>query len=87
MNVEYRFPIFGDTVGGAVFADIGNVFAGSQIDFDNLRYGAGFGMRYLSPVGPLRIDIAAPLRAPVVRGPLAVLLHARLRVLISLEDA
>lgn len=62
MNVEYRFPIFGDTVGGAVFADIGNVFAGSQIDFDNLRYGAGFGIRYLSPVGPLRIDIAAPFQ-------------------------
>jgi outer membrane protein insertion porin family len=62
MNVEYRFPIFGNTVGGAVFADIGNVFAGSQIDFDKLRYGAGFGIRYLSPVGPLRIDIAAPFQ-------------------------
>lgn len=60
MNLEYRFPIFGNTVGGAVFADIGNVFAGSQIDFDRLRYGAGFGIRYLSPVGPLRLDIAAP---------------------------
>lgn len=60
-NVEYRFPIFGRTVGGAVFADIGNVFAGQQIDFDNLRYGAGFGVRYLSPVGPLRIDVASPL--------------------------
>lgn len=62
MNVEYRFPIFGRTVGGAVFADIGNVFAGQQIDFDNLRYGAGFGVRYLSPVGPLRIDVASPLQ-------------------------
>ncbi|MDP9190726.1 MAG: translocation/assembly module TamB domain-containing protein [Acidobacteriota bacterium] len=62
MNIEYRFPIFGDSVGGAVFADIGNVFAGSQIHFDKLRYGAGFGIRYLSPVGPLRIDIAAPFQ-------------------------
>jgi outer membrane protein assembly complex protein YaeT len=62
MNIEYRFPIFGKTVGGAVFADIGNVFAGQQIEFDNLRYGAGFGVRYLSPVGPLRIDVATPLR-------------------------
>ncbi len=60
MNVEYRFPIFGDTVGGAVFADIGNVFAGSQIDLARLRYGAGVGLRYLSPVGPLRLDVAAP---------------------------
>jgi len=60
-NAEYRFPLFG-TLGGAVFADIGNVYAGSKIDFNNLRYGAGFGFRYLSPVGPLRIDLAAPIQ-------------------------
>lgn len=61
-NAEYRFPIFGP-VGGAVFADIGNVFAGSRIKFDQLRYGGGVGIRYLSPVGPLRIDFAMPVRA------------------------
>jgi outer membrane protein assembly complex protein YaeT len=58
-NAEYRFPIFG-TLGGAVFADVGNVYAGSQIRFDDLRLGAGVGFRYLSPVGPLRLDIAVP---------------------------
>ncbi len=58
-NAEYRFPIFG-TLGGAVFTDIGNVYAGSRVHFDNLRYGGGVGFRYLSPVGPLRIDIAMP---------------------------
>jgi outer membrane protein assembly factor BamA len=62
MNIEYRFPIFGKTVGGAVFADIGNVYAGQTIQFDKLRYGAGFGLRYLSPVGPLRIDVASPFQ-------------------------
>lgn len=61
-NAEYRFPIFGP-VGGAVFADVGNVFAGSRIKFDQLRYGGGIGLRYLSPVGPLRIDFAMPVRA------------------------
>lgn len=60
LNAEYRFPIFGDTFGGAVFGDIGQVFAGSRIKFDELRYGAGIGFRYLSPVGPLRLDIAMP---------------------------
>ena len=59
-NAEYRFPLFGP-VGGAVFADIGQVYAGSTIDFANLRYGTGVGFRYLSPVGPLRIDVAMPL--------------------------
>jgi outer membrane protein assembly complex protein YaeT len=62
MSAEYRFPIFGDTVGGAIFTDIGNVFAGSRIRFDELRYGAGFGIRYLSPVGPLRLDLAVPFQ-------------------------
>ncbi|HEX6095308.1 MAG TPA: translocation/assembly module TamB domain-containing protein [Thermoanaerobaculia bacterium] len=60
VNAEYRFPVFG-AVGGAVFADIGNVFA-NEIRFDQLRYGAGVGIRYLSPVGPLRIDVARPFR-------------------------
>ncbi|MEO8379769.1 MAG: translocation/assembly module TamB domain-containing protein [Acidobacteriota bacterium] len=62
MNIEYRFPIFGESVGGAIFGDIGNVFAEERIDFNKLRYGAGFGLRYLSPVGPLRIDIASPFQ-------------------------
>jgi outer membrane protein assembly factor BamA len=62
LNAEYRFPIFGKMVGGAVFADIGNVFATSGIDFGDLRYGAGVGVRYLSPVGPLRLDVAMPFQ-------------------------
>jgi outer membrane protein insertion porin family len=59
-NAEYRFPVFGP-VGGAVFGDVGNVFKDSKIGFDELRYGAGLGVRYLSPVGPLRIDVGFPL--------------------------
>ena len=60
INAEYRFPLFA-TVGGAVFADIGNVYADGDIDFSDLRYGTGVGVRYLSPVGPLRLDVAVPL--------------------------
>jgi outer membrane translocation and assembly module TamA len=58
-NAEYRFPIF-SSVGGAVFTDIGNVYA-KQIRFDDLKYGVGVGLRYLSPVGPLRFDIGWPI--------------------------
>ncbi|HYI09013.1 MAG TPA: translocation/assembly module TamB domain-containing protein [Thermoanaerobaculia bacterium] len=60
-NAEYRFPLFGP-VGGAIFGDVGNVWAGSKIRFDDLRYGAGVGFRYLSPVGPLRVDVAMPFQ-------------------------
>ncbi len=58
-NAEYRFPIF-SSLGGAVFADIGNVFS-NRVRFDELRYGVGGGFRYLSPVGPIRIDVGWPL--------------------------
>ncbi len=45
MNAEYRFPIF-SSVGGALFADAGNIFADNTIHFGNLRYGIGAGIRY-----------------------------------------
>lgn len=60
INAEYRFPLF-STVGGAVFVDAGNVYQTDRIDLNNIRYGAGIGFRYLSPVGPIRIDVAHPL--------------------------
>ncbi|HUR82675.1 MAG TPA: BamA/TamA family outer membrane protein, partial [Thermoanaerobaculia bacterium] len=60
-NAEYRFPIF-SSLGGAVFVDAGNVYRSHTIDFDQIKYGAGFGLRYLSPVGPIRIDVARPFQ-------------------------
>ncbi len=70
MNAEYRFP-FAGPVGGAVFTDVGNVFGTTAIQLDNLRYGAGFGFRYMSPVGPLRIDIGFPLQRRSYEHPFA----------------
>jgi outer membrane protein assembly complex protein YaeT len=60
-NAEYRFPVFA-SVGGALFVDAGNTFAGSSIQFGDLRYGVGAGIRYLSPVGPLRLDFGYKLK-------------------------
>jgi outer membrane protein assembly complex protein YaeT len=63
-SVELRHPIT-DTIGGAVFVDAGQV-ALRSFDFpvDDLAYGAGFGVRYRSPVGPLRLDLAFPTDPP-----------------------
>jgi outer membrane protein insertion porin family len=56
-NLEYRFPLFG-AVGGTVFYDAGNVWADwRDMDPAGLKGGAGLGVRYLSPIGPLRLDI------------------------------
>lgn len=42
----------------AVFADTGSAFNSESPDF---KTGLGFGVRRLTPVGPLRIDLATPL--------------------------
>lgn len=60
VNAEYRFPLF-STLGGAVFVDAGNVYKTHRIRLDNLKYGVGIGFRYLSPLGPVRVDVAYPL--------------------------
>jgi translocation and assembly module TamA len=45
----------------AAFADIGNAF--NNTDF-NLKTGVGIGVRWYSPVGPIRFDVAHPLDNP-----------------------
>jgi outer membrane protein insertion porin family len=57
-NLEYIFPLFKDAgLKGLVFLDAGDSidrdFPG---DFDRVRYSAGFGFRWLSPLGPLRLE-------------------------------
>jgi len=45
------------------FADIGNVFGEEEkFRFSDLRASVGFGLSWLSPIGPLRIAIAQPVR-------------------------
>lgn len=60
LNSELRFPIpLHSGLGGVVFYDGGNVY--SRINFklfrQNYTNSAGIGLRYNTPVGPLRIDI------------------------------
>jgi outer membrane protein insertion porin family len=45
------------------FVDIGNVFGETEkIQFSDLRASAGVGVSWISPLGPLRIAIAQPIR-------------------------
>ena len=43
------------------FIDAGAIGFQEAPDFSNLRYGAGVGVRYMLPFGPIRADIAIPL--------------------------
>ena len=56
-NVELRSPVR-KGLQGVGFVDAGNVFAlASDIDLMALRTAVGFGLRYKSPVGPIRLDM------------------------------
>ena len=55
---ELRFPLFGDNVLGAAFIDAGYLAQRVNPALPKSRAAVtpGFGVRYLSPVGPIRVD-------------------------------
>ncbi len=55
-SVEYDHPIGEGNWGVAVFLDAGNAF--NDFDDYDLKEGGGFGVRWRSPVGPIRLDLA-----------------------------
>jgi outer membrane protein insertion porin family len=57
-NVEFRFPLIKEQgVIGLVFFDAGNVWESDrQADFADLRKSVGGGVRWYSPMGPLRLE-------------------------------
>ncbi|OGG05159.1 MAG: hypothetical protein A3F83_09495 [Candidatus Glassbacteria bacterium RIFCSPLOWO2_12_FULL_58_11] len=60
-NLELRYPIW-HNLGGVLFLDAANVFR--ELRFDqrfHLLTTSGVGLRYLTPIGPLRIDGAVKL--------------------------
>jgi outer membrane protein insertion porin family len=74
-STELRFPLFGDNIGGVLFHDIGNVYSGidnvnfhfSQDGIHDFGYAVnsfGFGIRYRTPVGPLRVDFSLSPDSP-----------------------
>lgn len=73
-NLDLRFPISG-AFGGVVFADAGNVWADwRDIDPSQAKVGAGLGVRYISPIGPVRLEIGWKLDREEFESPYAVFL-------------
>jgi len=58
-NAEYRFPI-AEGLFGCLFTDLGNSWEKTSdiTSFRELKYGVGFGIRFKSPIGPIRLDYA-----------------------------
>jgi translocation and assembly module TamA len=59
-SLEYDYLV-GQNWRVALFADTGNSFD-NRSDFE-LKQSAGFGIRWLSPIGPLRVDLAHPFNS------------------------
>jgi len=57
-NFELRIPIYW-MFGAAAFVDAGNVWAGfSDVKWSQYHGGTGLGLRFITPVGPVRLDYA-----------------------------
>jgi outer membrane protein assembly complex protein YaeT len=78
-NVELRFPLLGQNIQGVFFYDVGNVFSSlSDIsfrfkqrnpqDFNYMVHAPGIGVRYRTPLGPIRLDLAYTVNPPSFQG-------------------
>jgi outer membrane protein assembly complex protein YaeT len=74
-TVELRFPLIGDNIGGVLFNDMGNVYSSwdkislryrqnGLKDFDYAVQAIGFGIRYRTPIGPVRGDFSLSPNSP-----------------------
>ena len=60
-SVELRAVLRGN-FGGVAFLDAGNVWAGTwDVNVNDLRYAIGPGLRYQTPIGPVRFDFGYQL--------------------------
>ncbi len=64
-SVEYQLRVAGKWW-GAVFLDVGR--ADNDFEFSNFKKGAGVGVRWESPLGPVKLDIARPVGDPGENG-------------------
>jgi outer membrane protein assembly complex protein YaeT len=74
-NLELRFPLYGDNLSAVLFEDAGNVYNTLSTfsfrfrqrnlqDFNYMVQAAGIGLRYRTPIGPLRVDLSLSPNAP-----------------------
>jgi outer membrane protein assembly factor BamA len=78
-NVELRFPLLGQNISGVLFEDMGNIYSrfsdisfayrqNSDRDFNYAVQAPGFGIRYKTPLGPVRVDFSYALNPSRYQG-------------------
>lgn len=78
-TLELRFPLLGPNISGVLFEDMGNIYTtlndvsfafkqpSTSPSYQNFNYAVqapGFGIRYKTPLGPVRIDFSYALNPP-----------------------
>ncbi len=74
-QTELRFPLIGENIGAVLFHDMGNTFDTLKDlsfrvhqrniqDFNYMVHAVGIGIRYRTPVGPFRVDLAYSINPP-----------------------
>lgn len=58
---EYQYRLVGDWW-GAAFYDLG--LASNRFSREDLYHGAGLGVRWASPIGAIKLDLAKPVKSP-----------------------
>lgn len=78
-QTELRFPLIGANVGGVLYHDMGNIYSSPSAisfrviqrdlqDFNYMVHAVGFGIRYRTPVGPVRVDLGYSINPPYFFG-------------------
>lgn len=76
---ELRFPLLGANISGVLFHDMGNIYTSlsdvslaykqaSHSDFNYAVQAPGFGIRYKTPLGPIRVDFSYSLNPTRYQG-------------------
>lgn len=61
-NVELTFPLLPEAgLKGVLFFDYGNSFSDKKAVFDTMLMSYGYGIRWASPIGPLRLEYGIPI--------------------------
>ena len=61
LEARIRLNAFGGAFGIVPFLDAGNIYTSPLPRIDDLRFGAGIGVRYHTSFGPIRVDVGTPL--------------------------
>ena len=64
ISTEWRYPLEG-ILSGVFFFEAGNVWSESfNYNLRELHFAAGFGLRFSTPIGPVRFDVGRPVFEP-----------------------